>query len=123
MKDLPCYFKKGQLEKIFFLFADPHFKASNHRRRIIQTPLLAEYAYVLAPGARLYTITDVEELGTWMADKLDNHPLFERLSKEEEEADLAVPLLVQGTEEGQKVARNGGKTWQAIFVRKPDPEL
>ncbi len=44
---------------------DPHFKASNHRRRIIQRTLLAEYAYLLRPGGLLYTITDVEDLGNW----------------------------------------------------------
>ena len=32
MKNLPQYFEKGQLEKHFFLFTDPHFKQSNHRR-------------------------------------------------------------------------------------------
>ena len=26
MKFLPHYFRKGQLEKLFFLFPDPHFK-------------------------------------------------------------------------------------------------
>jgi hypothetical protein len=50
-------------------FQDPHFKASNHRRRIIQHTLLAEYAYLLAPGGRLYTITDVEALGIWMVSR------------------------------------------------------
>ena len=45
---------------------DPHFKAVNHRRRIITAPLLDEYAYCLAAGGMLYTITDVEELGYWM---------------------------------------------------------
>jgi tRNA (guanine-N7-)-methyltransferase len=35
MKYLPHFFTKGQLEKIFFCFPDPHFKAKNHRRRII----------------------------------------------------------------------------------------
>jgi tRNA (guanine-N7-)-methyltransferase len=44
MKYLPNYFEKGQLEKMFFLFPDPHFKEKNHRRRIISTALLAEYA-------------------------------------------------------------------------------
>ena len=133
MKFLTNYFKKGQLSKLFFLFAvrsracpparrpaaaasrgagagrrrcstacwshvaaagrwprlaahpctsnrpslpvvppalppqDPHFKAANHRRRIIQRTLLAEYAYLLRPGGLLYTITDVEDLGNWQA--------------------------------------------------------
>lgn len=154
---------------------DPHFKAANHRRRIIQTTLLAEYAYIMAPGGILYTITDVEELGDWMAsgdgsrgprgrgltcalwecracgrcleraaavgrmrrhppvprpahrttraharaqkEKLDAHPLFERVPEAEVQADPAATLLLEGTEEGQKVARNGGKTWTAIYRR------
>ena len=40
---------------------DPHFKVQNHRRRIISVQLLAEYAFLLAPGGRLYTATDVPE--------------------------------------------------------------
>lgn len=31
MKYMCNYFCKQQLEKLFFLFPDPHFKASNHR--------------------------------------------------------------------------------------------
>ena len=50
MKYLPCYFEKGQLTKMFFLFPDPHFKKSKHKWRIINETLLAEYAYVLAEG-------------------------------------------------------------------------
>ena len=33
----------------------------NHRRRIITPQLLAEYAFLLTPGGRLYTATDVPE--------------------------------------------------------------
>jgi tRNA (guanine-N7-)-methyltransferase len=83
MKYLPNYFEKGQLEKMFFLFPDPHFKEKNHRRRIISTALLAEYAYVMAIGGILYTITDVQELGEWMKSTLDSHPLFEPLTADE----------------------------------------
>ena len=50
MKYLPCYFEKGQLTKMFFLFPDPHFKKAKHKWRIINETLLAEYAYVLAEG-------------------------------------------------------------------------
>jgi tRNA (guanine-N7-)-methyltransferase len=35
MRYLPQFLQRGQLEKIFFCFPDPHFKAKNHRRRII----------------------------------------------------------------------------------------
>jgi hypothetical protein len=37
MKFAPNYFRKGQLKKMFFLFPDPHFKKSNHRRRVIKS--------------------------------------------------------------------------------------
>ena len=50
---------------------DPHFKAGTHRRRIISRAQLADYAYLLAPGGMLYTITDVPELGQWMREKVN----------------------------------------------------
>lgn len=39
MKYLPNYFRKGQLEKMFFLFPDPQFKKRKHKARIIKYPL------------------------------------------------------------------------------------
>lgn len=36
MKVLLNYFYKGQISKLFFCFADPHFKKYTHRRRIIK---------------------------------------------------------------------------------------
>lgn len=62
MKNLPNFFGRGQLEKLFILFPDPHFKKSKHRLRIVTPALLAEYAFFLKPGALLYTNTDVEQL-------------------------------------------------------------
>lgn len=60
MKHMPNFFAQGQLSKIFFLFPDPHFKHRKQKARIVTTPLLAEYAYVLRPGGILYTVTDVK---------------------------------------------------------------
>lgn len=117
MKYIPNYFGKGQLSKMFFLFPDPHFKEKNHRRRVISTHLLDEYAYVLGIGGIIYTITDVEELGDWMKDCLEGHPMFEAITEAELEGDPVVKLLSSATEEGQKVARNGGQTFQAVYRR------
>lgn len=115
MKYIPNFFEKGQLSKMFFLFPDPHFKEKNHRRRVISMHLLDEYAYVLGIGGIIYTITDVEELGDWMKTCLESHPMFEALTEEELEADPVAKLLTLATEEGQKVARNGGQTFQAVY--------
>lgn len=83
MKYLPNYFAKGQLQKMFFLFPDPHFKRTKHKWRIISQQLLAEYAYILAIGGRLYTMTDVLDLHEWMVAHISEHPLFERIPDEE----------------------------------------
>lgn len=56
---LPCFFAKGQLTKMFFLFPDPHFKKAKHKWRIINDTLLAEYAYVLAEGVRIFLLLKV----------------------------------------------------------------
>ena len=116
-------FHKHQLNKIFFLFPDPHFKAKNWRRRIVTPSAAAEFAYVLKPGGRLYTITDVEDLGKWMAGVLDDSPMFRRLSDEELAGDAAAGLLFLATEEGQKVARNGGRTFRACYERLEAPRV
>ena len=73
MRHLCQYFRKGSIEKIFFCFPDPQFKKKKHGRRIINTGLLSEYAYVLKPKARLYAITDVLDLHNWHVEKLSTH--------------------------------------------------
>jgi len=108
MKYLPNFFPKAALEKLFFCFPDPHFKRKNHPRRIVSERLLSEYAFLLKPEVgRLYCITDVKDLHDWHVEKCDAHPLFERLTEEEMEADPCVTLMKTETEEGKKVKREG----------------
>ena len=123
-KYLPHYFRRGQLEKLLFLFPDPHFKRRNHVRRIVSPALLTEYAFLLAPGGLVYTATDVEALGVWMREALEAHPLFEEVPADERAADPVVPFLTATSEEAQKVERNAGRTWTAVFRRvgKPPPQ-
>jgi tRNA (guanine-N7-)-methyltransferase len=114
----------GQLEKIFFCFPDPHFKTKNFRRRIISHVLLSEYAYFLAPNARLYAISDVEELHNWHVEKLSEHPCFERIDNEVALAtDPCVRAMIDETEEGKKVARLGGSKHFCVFRRLDESEL
>lgn len=125
MKFLPNYFTKAQLHTIFFLFPDPHFKARKHKARIISPTLLAEYAYVLRIGGLVYTVTDVEDLHLWMVKYLDEFPLFERVGEEklrQEGKGDVVDAVLNGTEEGQKVERNGGKKYFAAYLRVDDRE-
>lgn len=68
---------------MFFLYPDPHFKKSKHKWRIINQSLLAEYAYVLAVGGIVYTVTDVKDLHDWMKQHFNEHPLFEQVQEEE----------------------------------------
>ncbi|KAJ2891306.1 tRNA (guanine-N(7)-)-methyltransferase (tRNA(m7G46)-methyltransferase) [Coemansia aciculifera] len=120
-KYLPNFFKKGQLSKMFILFADPHFKRRKHKARIISATMLAEYAYVMRTGGIIYMITDVKDLYDWSVSHLDAFPLFERIPDEELKSDPAIPCVVNSTEEGKKVARNKGSKYLACYRRIEDP--
>ncbi|MDP2436364.1 MAG: tRNA (guanosine(46)-N7)-methyltransferase TrmB [archaeon] len=121
MRYLPAYFEKGQITKMFFLFPDPHFKKSKHKWRIISPTLLAEYAYVVAEGGLVYTITDVLDLHQWMVKHLSAHPLFQRLEESEFADDPVVPLVYNSSEESNLVRRKQNDKHLAIFRRIPDP--
>lgn len=123
MKFLPNYFHKASLHKLFFCFPDPHFKKKNHPRRIISERLLSEYAYFLKPGlGKLYCITDVKELHEWHVEKCNGHPMFARVPDTEAEEDPCVQAMKVETEEGKKVARNGGDKYYAVYRRIADDD-
>lgn len=117
MKYLPNFFYKSQLSKMFFLYPDPHFKKAKHKWRIISSALLTEYAYVLKKGGMVYTVTDVKDLHEWMVKHLCEHPSFERISDEELKSDPITEKLYASSEEGQKVSRNDGDKFLAVFRR------
>lgn len=115
MKFLPNYFRKGQLEKIFFCFPDPHFKRKNFRRRIISEGLLSTYAYIMSPGGLLYHATDVRDLHEWMDRCCREHPLFEPVSAEEQATDACIEAVVNETEEAKRV-KNLGKFGHDVYL-------
>ena len=116
MKLLLNYFYKGQVDKMFFCFADPHFKKYNHRKRIINKYLLNDYSYLIKIGGRLYIITDVEELFEWEVFMIKQNPCFKEISKEECEKDKFVDFM-KNTNEAKKVAKANGKMFYKIYER------
>ncbi len=116
MKLILNYFYKGQINKIFFCFADPHFKKYNHRKRIINKYLLNDYAYLLANKGRLYIITDVKELFDWEMCNIKQNGNFKELSKEEIEKDIFVDFM-KNTNEGKKVQKENREMWYSVFEK------
>lgn len=132
MKFMPNFFSRAQLHSIYICFPDPHFKARKHKARIVSQTLNAEYAFVLRPGGKVYTITDVEELHRWIVGHFEKRDvdgeseagiksLWERLGEEELASDPCVKVMMEETEEGKKVTRNNGRKFVAVWRRKPDP--
>lgn len=117
MKYAPNYFHRGQLRAMFVLFPDPHFKKANHRRRVLATAFIPLYAYCLQLGGMMYTVTDVKELADWMAARMSESPLFERVGEEELKDDPCVEAMMNGTEEGKKVTRLSGNKYPAVWRR------
>eukprot|EP00933_Yihiella_yeosuensis_P013473 TRINITY_DN12471_c3_g3_i1.p1 TRINITY_DN12471_c3_g3~~TRINITY_DN12471_c3_g3_i1.p1 ORF type:complete len:310 (-),score=39.08 TRINITY_DN12471_c3_g3_i1:91-1020(-) len=121
MKFLPNYFRKGQIEKMFFCFPDPHFKRKNVRRRIISNGLLSVYAYIMCPGGLLYHATDVKELHEWMDRCCAEHPLFDKVPPEEVKEDPCVEAVMYETEEAKRVknlGRFGHEVYMCVYRRK-----
>ena len=107
-----------QVSKLFICFADPHFKRQNHRRRIITQSLLTDYCFVLKEGGMLYQVTDVKDLHDWNVKHLEEHPMFERVPEEQLKDDVCIKVMREETDEAQKVIRNQGSIWHAVFRKR-----
>lgn len=114
MKCILNYFEKGQLEKIFICFADPHFKKCNYRRRIVNSSLLTEYAYLLKEGGKIYTVTDVKDLYDWNVDFLGKHALFEEVLGEEKDNDPCIAMM------SEKVRLASNSFFELLLTSKLD---
>ena len=76
---------------------------------------------MLRPGGMVYTITDVEDLATWMRERFAGSRQFEEVGEEERERDECVGVMREETEEGRKVGRNGGSKFVSVWRRVVDP--
>jgi len=120
MRTLMRYLKPHSVEKIFVLFPDPHFKKRKAKWRIISSQLMDEYAYIMKEGGLFYLVTDVLDYFNYAEPIISQHPLFEEIP--DPSADKLFQIAHTATEESQKVDRNNGKKYGAVFRRIPPPE-
>lgn len=50
---------------LYVMYPDPWPKPRHHKRRLIQFPILAEFARVLKPGGTFRFATDIEDYANW----------------------------------------------------------
>lgn len=63
-------FAPGSVDVIYANNSDPWPKKRHHSRRLVQPDFLAAAARALAPRGRLILVTDHEEYGAWIQDRL-----------------------------------------------------
>ncbi len=73
-RDLLAALPNASLDRVFILFPDPWPKLRHHKRRLIQSDLVAELARVLKPHGRLRFATDWADYADWTLERLTGSP-------------------------------------------------
>ena len=79
----------ASLDRVFILFPDPWPKARHHKRRLIQTDVVAALASVLKPGGRLRFATDWKDYAGWTLERITASNAFDWTA--ETAADWRIP--------------------------------
>lgn len=104
----------GSLDGIHVYFPDPWPKKRHHKRRLIQSPFVAELAKRLKPGGYLHLATDWEEYAVQMLEVLSAEPLL----KNSVEGYAPRPDYRPLTKFEQRGLKLGHGVWDLIFVRQ-----
>lgn len=102
------------LEKIYILNPDPWPKKRHHKRRIINSETLSQFARVLIPGGLLITATDVDDMAEWIVTQAHLHPTFEWIAETSEDWQTPPPEWTE-TRYAAKGAQAGHKQYFLIF--------
>jgi len=102
------------LAGVHVYFPDPWPKKRHLKRRLIQSPLVAQLAAKLAPGGYLHCATDIEDYGQQMLDVLSAEPLLENTADGFAPRPDYRPL----TKFEARGLRLGHGVWDVIFRRR-----
>ena len=101
------------LDGVHIFFPDPWHKTKHHKRRLLQTPLVAKLAARLKPGGYLHCATDWEPYARQMLEVLGAEPLL----KNSAEAYAPKPEYRPLTKFEKRGLRLGHGVWDLVFIR------
>ncbi len=101
------------LDGVHIFFPDPWHKTKHHKRRLLQTPLVAKLASRLKPGGYLHCATDWEPYAQQMLEVLGAEPLLRNTA----ETYAAKPDYRPLTKFEKRGLRLGHGVWDLVFRR------
>ena len=103
----------GALAGIHIFFPDPWHKLRHHKRRLIQSPLVAKLATRLAPGGYLHCATDWEPYAQQMLQVLGAEPQLRNTAQDYAPKPNYRPL----TKFENRGLRLGHGVWDLVFTK------
>jgi tRNA (guanine-N7-)-methyltransferase len=106
----------ASLDGVHIFFPDPWHKARHHKRRLIQSPFIAQLALKLKPGGYIHAATDWQEYAEQILDVFNTEHRLENTAADYAPRPEYRPL----TKFEQRGLRLGHGVWDLVFRRKKD---
>lgn len=107
------------LDGVHIFFPDPWHKARHHKRRLIQSPFVAQLVKKLKPGGYLHIATDWQDYAEQVLAVLGAEPLLRNTAANYATRPAYRPL----TKFEQRGLRLGHGVWDVVFRRTGNPAL
>jgi len=101
------------LDGVHIFFPDPWHKTKHHKRRLLQSPLVAKLAARLKPGGYLHCATDWEPYARQMLEVLSAEPLLKNTAADYAPRPDYRPL----TKFEKRGLRLGHGVWDLVYTR------
>jgi tRNA (guanine-N7-)-methyltransferase len=105
------------LDGVHIFFPDPWHKARHNKRRLIQTPFIAQLVQKLKPGGYIHVATDWQDYAEQVLRVLSAEPLLENTATDYAPRPDYRPL----TKFEQRGLKLGHGVWDLVFRRKKNP--
>jgi tRNA (guanine-N7-)-methyltransferase len=106
--------QENALDGVHIFFPDPWHKARHNKRRLIQTPFIAQLVTKLRPGGYIHVATDWQDYAEQVLAVLTAQPLLENTAPGYAPRPGYRPL----TKFEQRGIRLGHGVWDMVFRRK-----